>query len=81
MPAAPGAALDDRIACADTALRPLSTREIVKHLEPFGISEHMTCHRMIETFSAGQKSRQDASRYIKKQGMNTSLCITFLAHG
>jgi len=51
------AALDDRIACAETALRPLSTREIVKHLEPFGISEHMTVHRMIETFSAGQKSK------------------------
>lgn len=31
----PGAALDDRIACAETALRPLSTREIVKHLEPW----------------------------------------------
>lgn len=51
------AALDDRIACAETALRPLSTREIVKHLEPFGISEHMTCHRMIGSFSAGQKSK------------------------
>ena len=31
---AAGAALDDRIACAETALRPLSTREIVKHLDP-----------------------------------------------
>eukprot|EP00439_Symbiodinium_sp_Y106_P033199 s2084_g3.t6 len=51
------AALDDRIACAETAMRPLSTREIVKHLEPFGISENMTCHRMIEGFSAGQKSK------------------------
>ncbi|CAE6972288.1 ABCF3 [Symbiodinium natans] len=51
------AALDDRIACAETALRPLSTREIVKHLEPFGITENMTCHRMIEGFSAGQKSK------------------------
>jgi len=51
------AALDDRIACAETSMRPLSTREIVKHLEPFGISEQMTCHRMIEGFSAGQKSK------------------------
>lgn len=51
------AALDDRIACAETGLRPLTTREIVKHLEPFGISEHMTCHRMIGGFSAGQKSK------------------------
>ncbi|CAE7219154.1 Abcf3 [Symbiodinium necroappetens] len=51
------AALDDRIACAETAMRPLSTREIVKHLEPFGITENMTCHRMIEGFSAGQKSK------------------------
>eukprot|EP00971_Amphidinium_carterae_P039726 780431-Amphidinium_carterae.1 len=51
------AALDDRIACQDTALRPLSTREIVKHLEPFGITEDMTTHRMIGTFSAGQKSK------------------------
>ncbi|CAE8594071.1 unnamed protein product, partial [Polarella glacialis] len=51
------AALDDRIACAETAMRPLTTREIVKHLEPFGISEHMTCHRMIGGFSAGQKSK------------------------
>eukprot|EP00931_Biecheleriopsis_adriatica_P072817 TRINITY_DN47214_c0_g1_i1.p1 TRINITY_DN47214_c0_g1~~TRINITY_DN47214_c0_g1_i1.p1 ORF type:complete len:1270 (+),score=311.68 TRINITY_DN47214_c0_g1_i1:36-3845(+) len=51
------AALDDRMACAETALRPLSTREIVKHCEPFGISEQMTCHRMISGFSAGQKMK------------------------
>eukprot|EP00928_Gymnodinium_smaydae_P099469 TRINITY_DN949_c1_g1_i1.p1 TRINITY_DN949_c1_g1~~TRINITY_DN949_c1_g1_i1.p1 ORF type:complete len:1317 (-),score=301.18 TRINITY_DN949_c1_g1_i1:388-4227(-) len=51
------AALDERIACAETALRPLSTREIVKHLEPFGISEEMTCNRNIRGFSAGQKSK------------------------
>lgn len=50
-------ALDDRIACAETGLRPLTTREIVKHLEPFGITEHMCCHRMIGGFSAGQKSK------------------------
>ncbi|CAK0836018.1 unnamed protein product [Prorocentrum cordatum] len=51
------AALDDRLACAETGLRPLSTREIVKHLEPFGINEDMTTHRMISGFSAGQKSK------------------------
>merc|ERR1712194_552887 len=51
------AALDDRIACQETALRPLTTREIVKHLEPFGITEAMTTHRMIGGFSAGQKSK------------------------
>lgn len=51
------AALDDRIACAETQLRPLTTREIVKHLEPFGITEDMTTHRMIGSFSAGQKSK------------------------
>eukprot|EP00927_Polykrikos_kofoidii_P028195 TRINITY_DN2464_c2_g1_i1.p1 TRINITY_DN2464_c2_g1~~TRINITY_DN2464_c2_g1_i1.p1 ORF type:complete len:1300 (-),score=300.87 TRINITY_DN2464_c2_g1_i1:94-3939(-) len=51
------AALDDRIACAETGLRPLTTREIVKHLEPFGISEAMTTERDIGGFSAGQKSK------------------------
>jgi ATPase subunit of ABC transporter with duplicated ATPase domains len=51
------AALDDRLACAETQLRPLTTREIVKHLEPFGITEDMTTHRMIGSFSAGQKSK------------------------
>jgi len=51
------AALDDRIACAETGLRPLTTREIVNHLIPFGISEDMTTHRVIGGFSAGQKSK------------------------
>jgi len=51
------AALDDRVACAETALRPLSTREIVTHMKPFGITEEMTTHRMISGFSAGQKSK------------------------
>jgi len=52
-------ALDERMACAaaGTQLRPLTTREIVKHLEPFGITEDMTCHRMISMLSAGQKSK------------------------
>jgi len=34
-----------------------SRREIVKHLEKFGITEEMTCNRMIGSFSAGQKSK------------------------
>lgn len=53
------AALDERLACAaaGTQLRPLSTREIVKHLEPFGITEDMTCRRAISMLSAGQKSK------------------------
>merc|ERR1712056_95436 len=61
------AALDDRLACADTQLRPLTTREIVKHLEPFGITEEMTTHRMVGSFSAGQKSKMmlGASMWIK----------------
>merc|ERR1712203_194048 len=54
------AALDDRLACAETALRPLTTREIVKHIEPFGINEDMVCHRMMNGFSAGQKKQIDA---------------------
>lgn len=70
VPSASGAALDDRIACSETALRPLSTREIVKHLEPFGITEQMTCHRMIESFSAGQKSRSGPGhRDIDRDGI------------
>eukprot|EP00929_Paragymnodinium_shiwhaense_P014755 TRINITY_DN122714_c0_g1_i1.p1 TRINITY_DN122714_c0_g1~~TRINITY_DN122714_c0_g1_i1.p1 ORF type:complete len:1285 (+),score=319.99 TRINITY_DN122714_c0_g1_i1:120-3974(+) len=51
------AALDDRLACTEATLRPLSTREIVSHLAPFGINEDMTTHRMIGGFSAGQKSK------------------------
>uniref|UniRef100_A0A7S0ZYN3 ABC transporter domain-containing protein n=1 Tax=Noctiluca scintillans TaxID=2966 RepID=A0A7S0ZYN3_NOCSC len=53
------AALDERIACAaaGTQLRPLTTREIVKHLEPFGLTEDMTCRRAISMLSAGQKSK------------------------
>jgi len=34
-----------------------SRREIVKHLEKFGITEEMTCNRLIGSFSAGQKSK------------------------
>lgn len=37
--------------------RVCSRREIVKHLEQFGIDEEMCCNRMIGGFSAGQKSK------------------------
>jgi len=37
--------------------RPCSRREIVKHVEQFGIDEEMCCNRLIGTFSAGQKSK------------------------
>jgi len=37
--------------------RPCSRREIVKHLEQFGIDEEMCCNRFIGSFSAGQKSK------------------------
>eukprot|EP00927_Polykrikos_kofoidii_P060069 TRINITY_DN55139_c0_g1_i1.p1 TRINITY_DN55139_c0_g1~~TRINITY_DN55139_c0_g1_i1.p1 ORF type:complete len:1408 (-),score=281.64 TRINITY_DN55139_c0_g1_i1:363-4586(-) len=37
--------------------RPCSRREIVKHLEQFGIDEEMCCNRLIGGFSAGQKSK------------------------
>jgi elongation factor 3 len=37
--------------------RVCSRREIVKHLEGFGIDEEMCCNRMIGSFSAGQKSK------------------------
>merc|ERR1712194_303429 len=52
-------AYDDRIASQEGGLdqRPLSQREIVKHLEQFGITEDMTLNRTIGMFSAGQKSK------------------------
>lgn len=37
--------------------RVCSRREIVKHLEQFGIDEEMCCNRQIGVFSAGQKSK------------------------
>ena len=33
------------------------TREIVKHLEPFGLAEDITCRRASSMLSAGQKSK------------------------
>eukprot|EP00811_Abedinium_folium_P034893 NODE_7735_length_1554_cov_6.037842.p1 GENE.NODE_7735_length_1554_cov_6.037842~~NODE_7735_length_1554_cov_6.037842.p1 ORF type:complete len:423 (-),score=166.84 NODE_7735_length_1554_cov_6.037842:284-1495(-) len=52
-------AMDDRLACTwgGKEERALSTREVVKHLELFGLSEHVTCHRKISMLSSGQKSR------------------------
>jgi len=41
----------------DVDKRAISRREIVKHLEQFGIDEEMCCNRYIGSFSAGQKSK------------------------
>merc|ERR1712000_748746 len=37
--------------------RPLTQREITKHLEQFGITEELALNRTIGMFSAGQKSK------------------------
>merc|ERR1712194_797256 len=52
-------AYDDRAAAIEggVADRPLSQREIVKHLEQFGITEELALNRNIGMFSAGQKSK------------------------
>jgi ATPase subunit of ABC transporter with duplicated ATPase domains len=52
-------ALDERLASTSGAYekRPLSRREICKHLESFGITEEMATERLIGSFSAGQKSK------------------------
>merc|ERR1719159_1483191 len=52
-------ACDERIAARAAGLdkRPLTRREIVKHVEAFGIDEEMCCNRQIRGFSAGQKVR------------------------
>jgi len=52
-------ACDERIQAmaAGNDQRPLSRREVVKHLEQFGIDEEMCCNREIGSFSAGQKSK------------------------
>jgi len=44
-------------AWAGAPQRPLTTREIVQHLEPFGLSEEVICQRKIEMLSSGQKSK------------------------
>merc|ERR1712050_162502 len=52
-------AYDERLAAQSAGLdqRPLSQREIVKHLEQFGLDEDMVLNREIRGFSAGQKSK------------------------
>jgi len=52
-------AYDERLAAQQAGLdqRPLSAKEIVKHLEQFGLDEDMVMNRNIGTFSAGQKSK------------------------
>eukprot|EP00440_Ansanella_granifera_P043221 gb/GFBE01046855.1/.p1 GENE.gb/GFBE01046855.1/~~gb/GFBE01046855.1/.p1 ORF type:complete len:1484 (+),score=454.50 gb/GFBE01046855.1/:1-4452(+) len=52
-------AYDERLAAQNAGIdqRPLSQREIVKHLEQFGLDEDMVMNREIGGFSAGQKSK------------------------
>merc|ERR1712019_121178 len=52
-------ACDERIAAKAAGLdqRPLTRREVVAHVEKFGIDEEMCCNRQIQGFSAGQKVR------------------------
>jgi ATPase subunit of ABC transporter with duplicated ATPase domains len=52
-------AYDERLASQQAGIdqRPLSQREIVKHLEQFGLDEELVLNRLIGSFSAGQKSK------------------------
>lgn len=52
-------AYDERLAAQAAGIdqRPLSQREIVKHLEQFGLDEELVLNRQISSFSAGQKSK------------------------
>lgn len=52
-------AYDERLAAQQAGIdqRPLSSREIVKHLESFGLEEELVLNRIIGGFSAGQKSK------------------------
>jgi len=52
-------AYDERKAAenAGTDTRPLSSKEIVKHYEQFGLDEELVMNRNIGTFSAGQRSK------------------------
>jgi len=52
-------AFDERMAAqaAGTHSRPLTEREIIKHMESFNYTEEMCTRQMLSTFSAGQKSR------------------------
>mmetsp|Transcript_95061 Transcript_95061/g.273645 ORF Transcript_95061/g.273645 Transcript_95061/m.273645 type:complete len:725 (+) Transcript_95061:124-2298(+) len=53
------AALDERLACLQAGFveRPLTTREIVKHFEGFGLSEDLVERHAICSYSGGQKSK------------------------
>merc|ERR1712066_95367 len=52
-------ACDERIAAKAAGLdqRPLTRREVVRHVEAFGIDEEMCCNQQVRGFSAGQKVR------------------------
>eukprot|EP00397_Hematodinium_sp_SG-2012_P000762 GEMP01000763.1.p1 GENE.GEMP01000763.1~~GEMP01000763.1.p1 ORF type:complete len:1420 (+),score=303.17 GEMP01000763.1:231-4490(+) len=52
-------ALDARMQAQAAQLdqRPLTQREIIKHLEQFGLTEEMILNRQIGMFSAGQRSK------------------------
>mmetsp|Transcript_3925 Transcript_3925/g.7925 ORF Transcript_3925/g.7925 Transcript_3925/m.7925 type:complete len:1476 (-) Transcript_3925:114-4541(-) len=52
-------AYDERLAAQAAGIdqRPLSQKEIVKHMEQFGLDEDMVMNREIGGFSAGQKSK------------------------
>merc|ERR1712100_1018961 len=52
-------AYDERAAAVEGGVsdRPLSQREITKHLEQFGITEELALNRTIGMFSSGQKSK------------------------
>jgi ATPase subunit of ABC transporter with duplicated ATPase domains len=56
-------AADERIAAKAAGLdqRPLTRREIVRHVEAFGIDEEMCCNQLVKGFSAGQKVRLSMS--------------------
>lgn len=53
------AEFDERLADAwgEGQPRPLTTREVVQHLEPFGLPEDIICNRKISMLSSGQKSK------------------------
>jgi len=52
-------AYDERLAASNAGIdqRPLTQKEIVKHLEQFGLDEELVLNREIGSFSAGQKSK------------------------
>lgn len=52
-------AYDERFAAQTAGIdqRPLTQKEIVKHLESFGLDEELVMNRQIGGFSAGQKSK------------------------